>query len=138
MAPSRGSEVSPGQIALRRRDQDSAAQALSRAKATVQPPVASDAEAAGKFSSLHTEKLANGDTRSRKSYLRSIIGVVEIDDKSLPVAGRGSTLRNAISERPAGFANVSGLDREWRAGEGEAENFFHWNATLKRTKASAD
>ena len=83
-------EVLLEQIALRRLDHESAAQALSRAKATVQPTVAIDAEMIGKFSSLLAEKLANGDIHARKSYLRSIIDVVEIDDKLIRIVGRRS------------------------------------------------
>ena len=81
----------------------------------VQPTIAVDAVMIGKFSSLLKEKLANGDIQARKSDLRSIIDVVEIDDRLIRIVGRRSTLRNAISGPPAGFANVSGFDREWRA-----------------------
>ena len=35
-----------------------------------------------------------------------MIDVVEIDDTLIPIVGRRSTLRNAISGRPASFANA--------------------------------
>ena len=117
-------EVLLEQIALRRRSHDEAPQALSHAKAMVQPMVAIDAEMIGKFSSLLTEMLANGDIHARKAYLRSIIDVVEIDDKLILIVGRRSTLRNAISGRPAGFANISGFDREWRTRVDQATNIY--------------
>ena len=93
-------EVLLERIALRRRDHESASEALSRAKAMVRPKVAIDALMLGKFSSLMKEKLANGDIQARKSYLRFIIDVVEIDYGLIRIVGRRSTLRNAISGPP--------------------------------------
>ena len=67
------------------------------------------------FAAMMRDKLDNGDTQVRKAYLRSIIAAIEVDDGKIRIIGEKTTLASAIAGRQAGFQNVRGFVREWRA-----------------------
>jgi site-specific DNA recombinase len=67
------------------------------------------------FSSLMCEKLDTGDTQARKSYLRSVISYVEVDDDKIRIIGDRADLAGVIAGRQAQTTNVRGFVRNWRA-----------------------
>jgi site-specific DNA recombinase len=67
------------------------------------------------FSSLMCEKLDTGDTQARKSYLRSVISHVEVDDDKIRIIGDKATLAAVIAGRQTQATNVRGFVRNWRA-----------------------
>jgi hypothetical protein len=43
-----------------------------------------------------TEKLDNGDTNARKSYIRSIVDSIEVDDRAIRIIGNKDVLQDAL------------------------------------------
>ena len=67
------------------------------------------------FSKLMNEKLQNGDVQARKAYLRSVISVIEVDDKIVRIFGDKTQLAAALSEQNERTGKVRGLIRKWCA-----------------------
>ena len=65
------------------------------------------------FSKLMNEKLQNGDVKARKAYLRSVISVIEVDDKIVRIFGDKTQLAAALSEQNERTGKVRGLIRKW-------------------------
>ena len=66
-----------------------------------------------KFSKLMNEKLQNGDVQARKAYLRSVISVIEVDDKIVRIFGDKTQLAAALSEQNERTGKVRGFVRKW-------------------------
>jgi site-specific DNA recombinase len=81
----------------------------ARASATINPDLLNA------FSSLMCEKLDRGDTQARKSYLRSVISHVEVDDDKIRIIGDKAVLAGVVAGRQAQTTNVSGFVLNWRA-----------------------
>jgi len=81
----------------------------ARASATINP------DRLNAFSSLMCEKLDTGDTKARKSYLRSVISHVEVDDGKIRIIADKAALAAVIAGRQAQTTNVRGFVRNWRA-----------------------
>jgi site-specific DNA recombinase len=86
-----------------------AAQARSGAEVT---PERVDA-----FAKLMREKLERGDAQARKTYLRSVISCIEVDDQKIRIIGEKAALADVIAGRQTQAANVRGFIRKWRARE---------------------
>jgi site-specific DNA recombinase len=69
----------------------------------------------GAFARLMTEKLNNGDTNARKSYIRSIVDAIEVDDKAIRITGNKDVLHAVIAGKQNANTNVRGFVRKWRA-----------------------
>ena len=65
------------------------------------------------FSKLMNEKLQNGDVQARKAYLRSVISVIEVDDKIVRIFGDKTQLAAALSEQNERTGKVRGFVRKW-------------------------
>jgi site-specific DNA recombinase len=63
---------------------------------------------------LMIDKLDNGDTNARKSYIRSIVDAIEIDDKAVRPIGK-DVLQAVIAGKQNANGNVRGFVRKWRA-----------------------
>jgi site-specific DNA recombinase len=63
-----------------------------------------------------TEKLDTGDTTTaRKTYIRSIVDAIEVDDKAIRVIGSKDVLQAVIAGKQTANGNVRGFVRKWRA-----------------------
>ena len=70
------------------------------------------------------EKLDSGDVQARKAYLRSVISMIEVDDGKVRIIGEKATLAQVIAGRQAGWGNVRGFVRKWRAIQNENTNIY--------------
>lgn len=68
------------------------------------------------FARLMTEKLDTGDTTARKTYIRSIVDAIEVDDKAIRIIGSRDVLQAVIAGKQTANGNVRGFVRKWRAG----------------------
>jgi len=67
------------------------------------------------FAKLMREKLERGDAQARKTYLRSVISCIEVDDRKIRIIGEKAALADVIAGRQTQAANVRGFIRKWRA-----------------------
>ena len=67
------------------------------------------------FAELMRQKLDDGDVQARRSYLRSVISNIEVDDDRIRITGDKASLAEVIAGRAVGPANVSSFVRKWRA-----------------------
>jgi chromosome segregation ATPase len=68
------------------------------------------------FARLMTEKLDTGDTNARKTYIRSIVETIEVDDTAIRIIGSKDVLQAVIAGKQTANGNVRGFVRNWRAG----------------------
>lgn len=66
------------------------------------------------FAALMRDRLDNGDIQARKSYLRSVISRIEVDDHVVRIIGEKAALEDVIAERVNRTGNVRGFVRKWR------------------------
>lgn len=66
------------------------------------------------FGRLMTEKLDNGDTNTRKGYIRSIIDAVKVDDQAVRIIGSRDILQAVIAGKQNTNGGVRGFVRKWR------------------------
>jgi site-specific DNA recombinase len=71
-----------------------------------------------------TEKLDNGDTHAHKSYIRSIVDVIEVDDRAIRIVGSKDVLQAAIAGKQTANGHVRGFVRKWRAGRSKTANTY--------------
>jgi site-specific DNA recombinase len=64
-------------------ERERAKAAYDRARARCGTVATVDSVKIGAFARLVTDKLDNGDTNARKSYIRSIVDATEVDDKAI-------------------------------------------------------
>ena len=60
-------------------------------------------------------KLERGDTQARKTYLRSVISCIEVDDQKIRIIGEKAALADVIAGRQTQATNVAWFYRKWRA-----------------------
>ena len=63
------------------------------------------------------EKLDTGDTSARKTYIRSIVDAIEVDDRAIRIIGSRDVLQAVIAGKQTANGNVRGFVRKWRACE---------------------
>jgi site-specific DNA recombinase len=61
------------------------------------------------------EKLDTGDTSARKTYIRSIVDAIEVDDRAIRIIGSRDVLEAVIAGKQTANGNVRGFVRKWRA-----------------------
>jgi site-specific DNA recombinase len=89
--------------------------ALAHARARCGTSAVIDAEKIDAFARLMSEKLGTADTNTRKSYIRSIIDAVEVDDLAIRIIGNKDVLQAAVAGKQTENGNVRGFVRKWRA-----------------------
>jgi site-specific DNA recombinase len=67
------------------------------------------------FARVMTERLDVGDTSARKTYIRSIIDAIEVDDNAIMIIGSKDVLQAVIAGKQTANGVVSGIVRKWRA-----------------------
>jgi site-specific DNA recombinase len=89
--------------------------AYDRARAQCGTVATIDSVKIDAFARLMTDKLDNGDTNARKSYIRSIVDAIEVDDKAIRIIGSKDVLQAVIAGKQNTNGNVRGFVRKWRA-----------------------
>jgi hypothetical protein len=67
------------------------------------------------FSRLMRERLASGDTRARKAYLRSVISYIEVGDDRIRIVGETAALAAIVAGQQNHSNHARGFVRKWRA-----------------------
>ena len=96
-------------------ERERAKAALDRARAQCGTVTTFDSAKIDAFARLMTEKLDNGDTNARRSYIRSIIDAIEVDDNAVRIIGSKDVLQAVIAGKQNANGNVRGFVRKWRA-----------------------
>lgn len=104
-----------GRISSLKERRDVIAASLARIAQNIGAGVQLDDDRIAKFSELMQRKLDDGDVKTRKAYLSSVIDRIEVDDDAIRVFGRKDVLAAAITGRSGAVGNVSGFVRKWRA-----------------------
>jgi site-specific DNA recombinase len=104
-----------GRIVSLKERRDIIETSLARITQNIGANVELDSDRIAKFSDLMQRKLDDGDVKTRRTYLSSVIDRVEVDDDAIPVFGRKDVLADAIAGRNSPAENVSGFVRKWRA-----------------------
>jgi site-specific DNA recombinase len=96
-------------------ERERAKAALDRARAQCGTVTISDSAKIDAFARLMIEKLDNGDINARRSYIRSIIDAIEVDDNAIRIIGSKDVLQAVIAGKQTANGNVRGFVRKWRA-----------------------
>jgi len=70
------------------------------------------------------EKLDTGDTSARKTYIRSIVDAIEVDDRAIRIIGSRDVLQAVIAGKQTANGNVRGFVRKWRASQNKTANTY--------------
>ena len=76
------------------------------------------------------EKLDTGDTSARKTYIRSIVDAIEVDDRAIRIVGSRDVLQAVIAGKQTANGNVRGFVRKWRAGRNKTANPYVIEITI--------
>ncbi len=104
-----------GRIGSLKERRDIIEASLARITQNIGAGVELDSDRIAQFSNLMHRKLDDGDVKTRKAYLSSVIDRIEVDDDAVRVFGRKDVLAAAIAGQNSTTGNVSGFVRKWRA-----------------------
>ena len=104
-------------------ERDIAQTSLDRIASQISARAAITPERIDAFAKLVREKIDGADIQARKSYLRSVISYVEVDDDKVRIVGDKATLAGVIAGQQIQADNVRGFVRKWRA-QGESNPCF--------------
>ncbi|HEY0233695.1 MAG TPA: recombinase family protein [Afipia sp.] len=107
-------DVLKDRIVRLKAERDKASAALERIESRG-PAVQFDTDKITRFGTLMRENITQGDIPFRKSYLRSLIEAVEVDDRVIRIHGSKTTLERAVLADHAKHPGVRGFVRNWRA-----------------------
>ena len=88
---------------------------LDRARAQCGTLAAIDSVKIDAFARLMTEKLENGGTNARKSYIRSVIDAIEVDETAIRIIGSKDVLQAVIAGKQIANATARNFAGQWRA-----------------------
>lgn len=112
-------------------ERERAKAALDRARAQCSTAATIDPAKIDAFARLMTQKLDDGDTNTRKGYIRSIVDAIEVDDKAIRIIGNKDVRQAVIAGKQNTNENVRGFVRKWRAGE-DTNRFSRGNRSQAR------
>ena len=90
--------------------------ALDRARAQCGTVTTMNSAKIDAFARLMNEKLDTTDTDARRTYIRSIIDTIEVDENAIRIIGSKDVLQAVIAGKQTANENVRGFVRKWRAG----------------------
>jgi site-specific DNA recombinase len=96
-------------------ERDIAQASLDRIAIQIASSAAITPERIEAFAALVREKIESADVQGRKSYLRSVISYIEVDDDKVRIVGDKATLAAVIAGQRTQADNVRGFVRKWRA-----------------------
>jgi site-specific DNA recombinase len=97
------------QVTLLKAERERAKAALDHTLSQRAGAIAIDLAKVDAFSRLMTDLLAQGNTPALKAYLRSILGAVEVGDKTIRIMGSKKVLAGAVTGKNFARQNVRGL-----------------------------
>lgn len=87
--------------------------ALDRIRAS-KSNVAIDPAVVEKFGRLMRESITTGDIPFRKTYIRSVVDRIEVDDNVIRIVGDKTKLEKAVTGKPDTSLGVRSFARDWR------------------------
>jgi hypothetical protein len=102
-------------IAAVKSERDSAQVSLDRATAEVRPGAQITEAKIAAFTEIMRTNVLNGKAPVRRTYIRSVIDQVEVDDAEIRIKGRRSVLEWLVMARGEPPSGGSSFVREWRA-----------------------
>jgi site-specific DNA recombinase len=108
-------EVLKDRLNTLKTDRDRAKAALERAKQCLAPHIQIDPALIERFGRMMREHLTTGSVPFRKAYIRSIIDIIEVDDRHIRIRGRKDLLEKAVLASQYSQAECSQVSTRWRA-----------------------
>jgi len=105
-------EVLKDRLNTLKAERDRAKAALERAKEHAASPIQIDPALIERFGRMMRAHFSTGSVPFWKAYLRSLIDVIEVDDRQIRIKGRKDLLERAVLASQAGCSQMS---TEWRA-----------------------
>jgi hypothetical protein len=96
-------------------EHDSTKAALERAKASGGAPILIDPALLERFGRNMREQFMSGSVPFRKAYLRSLIDVIEVDDRAIRIIGSKDVLERAVLAQQTPESEGSQMSTRWRA-----------------------
>jgi site-specific DNA recombinase len=96
-------------------DRDRAKAALERAKEQAAPHIQIDPALIERFGRTMRENFTTGSVPFRKAYLRSLIDVIEVDDRQVRIKGSKDVLERAVLASQSKQSQCSQTSTMWRA-----------------------
>ena len=109
---------------------EQAVAALDRAREQAGVATKIDPAKIDAFARLIKEKLNVGDVNVRRSYIRSIVDGVEVDDDAIRIVGRRDVLQAVIADKNSDDGRVRGFVRKWRASQNKTANTYVIEITI--------
>ena len=104
---------------------EQAVAALDRAREQAGVATKIDPAKIDAFARLIKEKL-----NVRRSYIRSIVDGVEVDDDAIRIVGRRDVLQAVIADKNSDDGRVRGFVRKWRASQNKTANRYVIEITI--------
>jgi hypothetical protein len=104
---------------------EQAVAALDRAREQAGVATKIDPAKIDAFARLIKEKL-----NVRRSYIRSIVDGVEVDDDAIRIVGRRDVLQAVIADKNSDDGRVRGFVRKWRASQNKTANTYVIEITI--------
>jgi site-specific DNA recombinase len=105
-------------------DRDRATAALERAKEQAAPHIQIDPALIERFGRTMRENFTAGSVPFRKAYLRSLVDVIEVDDRQVRIKGSKDVLERAVLATQSGASRCSQTSTTWRAGQNKTANTY--------------
>src|ERR1700730_12505704 len=96
-------------------DRDRATAALERAKEQAAPHIQIDPALIERFGRTMREHFTAGSVPFRKAHLRSLVDVIEVDDRQVRIKGSKDVLERAVLATQSGASRCSQTSTRWRA-----------------------
>jgi site-specific DNA recombinase len=96
-------------------DRDRAKAALERAREHSVSPIQIDPMLIERFGRAIREQFSTGSVPFRKAYLRSLVDVIEVDDRQIRIKGNKELLERAVLASQSGQSWCSQMSTRWRA-----------------------
>ena len=101
-------------VAAVKTERDIAQAAFDRAVSEMRPEARITEDKIASFVATMRDNVLSGDTAFRRSWLRSVIDKVEVDDAEIRIHGRRTVLERLVMGGGAAPAGVPSFVREWR------------------------
>jgi len=101
-------------IASLKLGRDRARTALDRIRSQAASQTQFDPESVERFGRMMRENLTSGEVPFRKSYIRSVVDRIEVDDQVIRIIGDRATLEQAVADGAMASAGVRSRVPKWR------------------------
>ena len=108
-------EVLKDRLNTLKADRDRAKAALERSEEHLASPIRINPALIERFGRMMREHFTVGSVPFRKAYMRSLIDVIEVDDRQIRIKGSKDLLERAVLASQDVEAGCSQMSTEWRA-----------------------